>query len=362
MTQSTINESHSRPTEKRSTDNPVPLPRVLHAPLEIAGQVALSAYGLRGIGIKSNSFARRHPYSFQVEPDIIPRKGRLGWWRAAIPAMYGHDVFHFYYGQSFISQRTRALDARLLRRSGRKVVVEFVGSDIRMPSLETMRNPHYVALDGEDDKQALTRMRTWSRITNGHVIISDPALATFLGSHFDHVHIVPLRVDTHRYATTSPPNPHVKTPVIVHAPSDYAGKGTRYVRVAVQSLRSAGINLEYVELNGHSNREVRDSIGRADIVVDQLCSGSYGVFAAEAMSAGKPVVCYLHPDTARGYPTDLPIINAEPETLAGVLTEWLGEPEKRCERAARSREYARRVHDVRVVAKRLLDVYAALDD
>lgn len=334
-------------------------PRVLHAPLEIAGQAALSAYGLREIGVDSSSLSRRHPYSYPVEPDIVPAEGGLGWWRAVIPAVLRHDILHFYYGVSFISEKARGLDAKLLRRSGRRVVVEFVGSDVRMPSLESKRNPYYVAIEGEGDAIALDRMKTWSAITGGHVILSDPALKAFVGPHFPNIHMVPLRVDTRRYIPALP-DPATDRPVIVHAPSSVEGKGTRYVRAAVEHLQALGIGFEYVELKGRSNEEVGQEVRRADIVIDQLCSGSYGVFAVEAMSMAKPVICYLHPESAQGYPADLPIINATPETLTRVLEGWLGRPSERRELGLRSREYAERVHDVRCVARRLLDAYASL--
>jgi nucleotide-binding universal stress UspA family protein len=335
-------------------------PRIVHAPMEIAGQAGLAAYGLREIGVQASSFARPHAYKYPVGPDIVPADGRLAWWGAALSALRTHDVLHFYYGQSFLSEPARAIDARLARLAGRRVVMEFVGSDIRMPSIEAARNPYYVVLEGEDDAVALARMRRWSRITKGHAIINDPALATFLDPHFKHVHIVPLRVDTRRYAP-HPPSEAVAKPVIVHAPSSFAGKGTQHVRAAVQSLQARGIPLEYIELSGRGNSEVSEIVSRADMVIDQVCIGSHGVFAVEAMSMAKPVVCYLQPYVAARYPPDLPMINANPQTLVDVLSEWLERPAERRELGMRGRAYAERVHDIRVVASRLLEVYASLD-
>lgn len=340
---------------------PAQNPSILHAPIEIAGQAALAAYGLREIGVQASSFSRLHVFRYPVGPDIVPADGRAAWWRAALQAIRAHDILHFYYGLSFITEPARAIDAKLARLTGRRVIVEFVGSDIRMPSVEAARNPYYVALKGEDDGVALARMRRWSRITKGHVVICDPALATFLGPHFDHIHMVPLRVDTERY-TPCPPSQDVAKPVIVHAPSSFAGKGTQHVRDAVRTLQERGMALEYVEMSGASNSEVSEIVSRADIVVDQVCSGSHGVFAVEAMSMAKPVVCYLQPCVAESYPADVPIINANPETLVDVLSEWLVKPAERRELGIQARAYAERVHDVRVVAKRLLEVYAALDD
>ena len=45
-----------------------------------------------------------------------------------------------------------------------------------------------------------------------------------------------------------------------------------------------------------SNEEVIKLIQRADLVIDQLVIGWYAMFAIEAMSLGKPVICNLRSD------------------------------------------------------------------
>src|SRR5262249_9205527 len=52
------------------------------------------------------------------------------------------------------------------------------------------------------------------------------------------------------------------------------------------------VDLEIVE--GLHHDEARRRYERADIVVDQLNAGWYGLFANEAMALGKPVVTFLH--------------------------------------------------------------------
>lgn len=334
-------------------------PRVLHAPVEVAGQLALSAHGLREIGVASQSLARLHAFRYPVAPDIVPGPSRAAWLRAAAGAVRRHDVVHFYFGQSFVPEAVGHLDARLLRRAGRRVVVEFLGSDVRMPSVEARRNPFYVRLDGERDDVAERRMRRWSEITGGHVVVCDRALTAFTQPFFPHVHVVPFRVDTRAYEP-APPNPTARTPVVVHAPSRIAAKGTPHVRAAVETLRARGVALEYVELHGMSQADVTAACRRADLVVDQLCSGAHGVFAVEAMSMAKPVICHILPEVERTYPAGFPIVAATPETIADVLADWLERPQERHELGIASRAYAERVHDVRVVARRLLEVYEQL--
>jgi glycosyltransferase involved in cell wall biosynthesis len=228
-----------------------------------------------------------------------------------------------------------------------------------MPSVEAVRNPHYVRIEMEDDARATRLMQRWSKVTQGHVIVCDHALDAFLAPHFPHIHVVGQRVDTQALAPI-PPDPQAERMRVVHSPTNLAAKGTEHVRRATAELAAAGAPIDYVEVHGRSHSEALEIYRSADLVIDQLCGGAHGVFAAEAMSLAKPVVCYLLPELEVTYPDGLPIINANPDTLEQVLAEWVDRPRERHQRGLASRAYAERVHDYRVVARRLLDVYETL--
>src|SRR5205085_1550329 len=104
----------------------------------------------------------------------------------------------------------------------------------------------------------------------------------------------------------------------VHAPSSRARKGTEHVIAACERL---GVELDLVE--GLDHREAFERYRNADIVVDQLNAGWYGVFAIEAMALGKPVVTFLHDEAVRrteeAFDTAVPVVSATAETLRGRL-------------------------------------------
>jgi hypothetical protein len=331
-------------------------PRVLHAPVEIAGQMMLSVLGQRELGAQATGFARLHSFRYEPAPDIVPPPSRLGYLRAATRAIHAHDLIHFYFGESFLPYQ---LDPPWLSRLGKRVVIEFLGSDVRMPSVEARRNPHYVRIGKEDDARATRLMRLWSKITQGHVIVGDHSLDAFLAPHFPHIHVVGSRVDIRQLVPT-PPDPQARRMRVIHSPTHHAGKGTEFVRRATAELVAGGAPIDYIEIGGLSHSQALEVYRSADLIVDQLCSGGYGVFAAEAMSLAKPVVCYLLPEIEATYPPGMPIINANPITLKEVLAEWVDRPRERHERGIASRAYAERVHDHRLVARRLLDVYETL--
>jgi hypothetical protein len=330
--------------------------RVLHAPVEIAGQMVLSVLGQRELGAQATGFARLHSFNYEPAPDIVPPASRVGYLRAASRAVRSHDLIHFYFGQSFLP---RQLDAPWLPRLGKRVVIEFLGSDVRMPSVEARRNPHYVPIEWEDDARATRLMRLWSKVTQGHVIVGDHSLDAYLAPHFPHIHVIGSRVDI-RQLVPAPPDPRAQRMRVVHSPTHHAAKGTEFVRRATAELVAAGAPIDYIEVRDLSHHEALEVYRSADLVVDQLCSGGYGVFAAEALGLAKPVVCYLLPEIEATYPAGMPIINANPNTLEQVLAEWVDRPQDRHERGLASRAYAERVHDHRVVARRMLDAYETL--
>ena len=148
-------------------------------------------------------------------------------------------------------------------------------------------------------------------------------------------------------------------PVVLHAPSSRTRKGTEYVVAACERL---GVELEIVE--GFDHRAAFERYRAADIVVDQLNAGWYGVFAIEAMALGKPVVTFLHEEAVRrteeALGVEVPIVAATKDTLADVLRPLVESPEERARVGAASRAYVERVHDADRIADRLLDLYAQL--
>ena len=122
------------------------------------------------------------------------------------------------------------------------------------------------------------------------------------------------------------------------------------------------VELELVE--GLHHDEARRRYEAADIVVDQLNAGWYGLFAIEAMALGKPVVTFLHEEAVRrsaeAFGVEVPIVSATKETLRDVLARLAADPDERRRLGAAGRAYVERVHDLERIADRLLDLYARL--
>lgn len=329
--------------------------KVLHLPTEIAGQVNLSARGLREIGVESYNTTRPNPFGYPV--DIDPHITWAPFLKdTRDPFLFFRwvnefDLFHFHKS----SYLPFGIDVKLLQKKHIPFVVEFWGSDIRLYDLERKRNPYFVGDNADNQKRKLARLKFWSENTD-EVIFSDHSADIFLKPYFPKIHIVGQRVDTDLY-TPNYPSPVTVSPKILHAPSVKATKGTEYVHQAIVDLQGAGLDFEYIEVSGVSHKEAVQMYSQADIIIDQLTTGSHGVFACEAMALGKPVICYILDELLPTYPSGFPIVNANPDTIKQVLEELICSPEKRYEIGMKSRKYAEQVHDIRLVAQKLLEIY-----
>jgi glycosyltransferase involved in cell wall biosynthesis len=147
--------------------------------------------------------------------------------------------------------------------------------------------------------------------------------------------------------------------LVLHAPTNRLIKGTRHVEAAFERLRPRfpGVRFEIVERLPWS--ELRDRLAEADVVVDQLFMGWYGMVAVEAMACGKPVMCYIRPEfesRLRG----CPIVRTTIESLEDRLAALLESTDRRRTFGGEGRSYAKREHAARLVAERLLETYRTL--
>src|SRR5439155_25767814 len=152
-----------------------------------------------------------------------------------------------------------------------------------------------------------------------------------------------------------------KRPVIVHAPSSRRRKGTEHVVAACGALDA---DLEIVE--GLRHDEAFERYRNADIVVDQLNAGWYGVFAIECLALGKPIVTFLHEEAVRrteeAYGIEVPLVGTTKETLRETLAPLVADAPRRHEIGAASRAYAERLHDADTIADQLIRLYERVLD
>jgi glycosyltransferase involved in cell wall biosynthesis len=238
------------------------------------------------------------------------------------------DIFHFYFGLTLVPQ---SLQFPILRALRKKSVMHYLGSDIR----------------GK---------------TPGELAFGNKAGAQVVGSYdairwVPEAEMIPPGIDV-KAIDPAPPSDRAR-PVILHAPSSRRRKGTEHVIAACE-----GLDADFVLVEGLHHDEAFERYREADIVVDQLNAGWYGIFAIEAMALGKPVVTFLHDEAVRrteeAFGIEVPIVNATKETLIDALRPLVDDAEQRRRRGEASRAYVEAVHDDEKIADRLLALYARI--
>ena len=188
------------------------------------------------------------------------------------------------------------------------------------------------------------------------IIIHDDELIPYLPVPPRNVYVVPLRVDISKF---EPRYPTMNNELIriVHAPSNKDIKGTKYIIDAIDILKKKYNNIEFILVEGKKQQEAFEIYKEADIIVDQLFLGTYGVFAIESMALGKPVVSCIS-ETMRGrFPKELPIVNGNMTNISEALELLINNPKLRVEKGRQGRKYVEDYHDFRIVAHVLKGIY-----
>lgn len=309
--------------------------RVVHCPVNIGGIPATNVRALKRKGIDAKLLMFRPPKLRSDEPDIVLNTPDGLWRRQLVQAralarlLPETDVFHFYFGLTIVPRR---IQFPILKAARKKSVFHFLGSDIR-------------------------------RKTPGELAYAKVADARIVGSYdaarwVPDAHVVPPGIDLARYEP-APPAENGSV-LAVHAPSNRRKKGTDVVIAACEAV---GVELDIVE--GVKHDEAVERFARADVIIDQLNAGWYGLFAIESMALAKPVLAFLNDDaverTEQAFGTRVPVIKVTKETLAKRLREVVDAgPEERRRIGEASRAYVERVHDPDTIADRLLEIYAQL--
>jgi hypothetical protein len=135
-------------------------------------------------------------------------------------------------------------------------------------------------------------------------------------------------------------------------------KGSGYIKNAVSELQKNGYKIKYLFVDNIPNRDIKYIQCQADLVIEQVCAGWYGITAVECLSLGKPVISYLRDDALSICPNkNIPIINTNPATLKTTLENLINNQDAIKEIGIKSRKYAEKYHDRKVVAANLLEYY-----
>lgn len=345
----------------------LPQLRIFHGPENICGIGRYLADWQRNAkGVKSDFIVYRDNTPFQNShqnlhlENLSSLKSLLMQINFFLHSLNAYDLFHFYFGKSLLPFN---LDLPILKIFGKKIIINYVGSDIRLPSVEKKRNAFFhLRLEAEKSKSPPEFIKRIS--LKWQSLWFDRCLAPRnLYAHA--IKVFSKKKIVHKIWTTntmslleSPPNFGTKQiPTILHAPTDPEKKGSKYIQNAIENLSAEGYQFNFLNLKNIPHEEMISIIkNEADIIIDSVLSGGYGNTAMEAMSFGKPV-CGFVLDEIRSLNPDLPVIQITVDTIKEKLALLIDNPSERIRLGKEGWVFAKKHYDRNKTNEKLWDLY-----
>jgi glycosyltransferase involved in cell wall biosynthesis len=342
--------------------------KVLHAAAEIAGQASILCRALRDRGIDATALAYNAQYPAYPTDILLPHDGKppvsrlLGYLGTALRHTGRYDLIHVHFGRSLVPPWN--LDLPVHRLLGTPLVFHFHGCDVRRRAMMLERHPGQAACTECDPfciPERQRRVIAQSARYGASTYVSTPDLLESV-PHAEHLPVA-LDVSAWRDAKASAAGRARgdERIVVLHVPTNRLIKGTRWIEQGVLEAHAHDPRIEWRLLEGAAWSDVRLAMLDADVIVDQVFLGWYGLVAVEAMALGKPVVGFIRPDfepLARSL--GLPLVRTTKERVAAAVLELARDRARRSELGARGVDYALRVHDAPVLAGRLAARYESV--
>jgi len=222
------------------------------------------------------------------------------------------DVVHLYFGTSLatinrlpdhpvtgpVAWARRAVsrlfwmrDVPMLKRLGKTVAMTFLGDDVRQVGhmRESRARSHLGGAYGDALAGLDSRKKRLAALAGIHADLIYATTPDLLGVLPARTRFLPSVLPQQEGPARRAMNPFT----VAHAPSNMMVKGTAEVEEAMRQLAGDAEPVRFELITNASHAQTLERIGQADIFIDQLKVGWYGVAAVEALAKGCVVLAYL---------------------------------------------------------------------
>jgi hypothetical protein len=270
------------------------------------------------------------------------------WYRSFLNfifCLFRYDIFHFISGETLLTRKLRPLELRIYKLFGKRIVMHFVGSDIRSPQYIYWKEKNIQKfLSGDDNfpknlhwqKKLINDARKYS----DSILVSTPDLKELIPESEYYPVMLDLDKYLHELNEVAYNSNAEKEIVILHSPSNIQVKGTTHIHKVLKKIESESkykIKLLLPAEKMMDNPKIY-SVGRyelfrlykeSDIVIDQMIIGWYGLQSIEALAAGKQVISYidehLKPYLFPGCPIEVADINSLEKAILNCIDNIINE-------------------------------------
>ena len=323
--------------------------KVFHGIIEIAGQMGILAGALKEEGHEALGYNTFHSYLgyhnnlYNTDAGTIQKSFRA--------ILNKYDIFNFHYAVTVWPDHR---DLAAIKEKGKKVIMHHWGNDVRFHDIARINNPYVYTGDSPTNKEIRRKLKKLSQYIS-EAIVQDYEVYPYVSPYYKKVHVLPIAINLQQFQTYYPDTTKTR-PLVLHAPTNPDFKGTQYIEKAISKLQP-DYCFDYKRIEKMSHSQIVNLYKEADIIIDQILCGSYGLLSVESMALGKPVIAYIRPDLLQQFPSDLPIVQANPDNIAEVLRMLLLSPDLRNTIGQEGRKYVCKYHADNVVVQKLLSIY-----
>lgn len=298
--------------------------RILHAPENIGGMAGVLARLQSRLGHEAISYCFTSN-NFKYPADIFLQNpdSLLETLYKALSFSFKFDVFQFYFGNSLMGNYFPLKDIPWLSLIGKNIFFYFCGCDIRDEKTTIMKYPISACANCFpklcNKNRQLTRKvaEKYGKVN----FVSTPDLLEFVNRSV----LLPQVVDfdlINKILGEPEPKRNPEKFVIAHAPTNRQIKGTQYLIDCIKRLQDNGFDINLLLIENMCHIDALRNYRNADLALDQLLVGSYGLLSAELMALGIPTITYLREDLLLLYPEPPPLINANPFSLEETIIHF----------------------------------------
>jgi len=325
--------------------------KIVHGSINIANQMAVYVRGLQELGVEAYSVSYLKDYlDYSCDYTVDSAVDAITF---AEEALKYFDLFHLHWGTVFHPQYH---DIPIYKQLGKKVLMNFWGSECRIESIAKSFNPR-IKVKFHDEDLIKRKLEFLGKYVE-HAVVADKELELYVKPFFKSVHYIPQAIVLDDYREKDEGGIRKdENIVIAHAPTDREVKGTTHVLKAIRRLQAKGYPVVLDLIEGLSHDDAKEKYRLADIIIDSLTEGCYGLFALECLAMNKTVVGYISDVMRVWYPVELPIVSAHEGNVYGVLRSLIDKMLSGVRLDLNGVEYVRKYHDHLMVAQKLKTLY-----
>ena len=344
-------------------------PRILHSPHNIGNYPWILSRAERELGFQSDlSIFKSHIYYNNYDKILninyfsIPGEiKKINFFKKAIK---NYDIFHFNWGFSILDYPYLGLDYldfAFLKRAGKKIFMTLQGDDVRQKDYFQAHfgygpypAPTYSFKDWLMDRRRQVRIKKIDKFAD-KIFALNPDLLYVLPSR---AKFIPYPYPVEKIKNILPCRQSSKIK-IVHAPSHRFAKGTDLIIKVINRLKKK-YPIDFVLVENLKQDQAQKVYKGADLAIDQLIVGWYGIFAVEMMAMGIPVIAFLRQNDLKKFVPfwkEIPIINTNAETLQKKLEIFIKDPSLRKKIGKQGQKFVMKNHHSLKIAKEISQYY-----